>query len=176
MPLAYARAHGNATVPRVAHGQGMMGRAWGAVVCRKEHVVAPRQRHHTVAPPSTPGPAAVDRTPLARRPGSGGGGQGQPPLPPVEELAFRGFVLAWLRAWRLPAQTAIGLTALLHLAAHPHWFWAANLVLIGLSLGLFVRSGRITLGTRSLVGACVAHSALNLRWFSALLVAGLATR
>ena len=95
-------------------------------------------------------------------------------FPAVEELEFRGFLLGWLSRRKLPSLLAVILVAVLHMLAHPHYLWEGKYVN---ALSVFLMGswlGSLTLRTRSLWGAYVAHALFNISYFLPLIGAGLA--
>lgn len=86
-------------------------------------------------------------------------------FPVVEELEFRGFFLAWLLGRKMSPALAVWLTAIVHLFAHVHLFWQGNFLMAGITLLVFVWYGWLTLRTRSLWGAFVAHASVNIFGF-----------
>jgi membrane protease YdiL (CAAX protease family) len=83
-------------------------------------------------------------------------------FPVVEELEFRGFFLAWLLGRKISPTLAVWLTAIMHLFAHVHLFWQGNFLMVCITLLVFVWYGWLTLRTRSLWGAFVAHTSVNI--------------
>ena len=86
-------------------------------------------------------------------------------FPMVEELEFRGFFLSWTLERGVSPSLAIWLVAVMHLVAHMHLFWQHNWILAGTTLLLFVWFGSLTVRTRNLWGAFVAHASANIFMF-----------
>ena len=86
-------------------------------------------------------------------------------FPIVEELEFRGFFLSWMLEKRVTPVLAIWLVATVHLLAHMHLFWQHNWIMAVGALLLFVWFGSLTVRTRSLWGAFVAHASANIFLF-----------
>ncbi len=93
-------------------------------------------------------------------------------FPAVEELEFRGFMLAWLVSRKTPPVIAIWLVAILHVLAHPHYIWQGSYLNLATALLLFAWFGWLTLRTRSLWGAYVAHAASNIFLFLPVIGSG----
>lgn len=94
-------------------------------------------------------------------------------FPAVEELEFRGFLLGWLSRRKSPSMAVVVLVSALHTLAHPHYLWSGNSVsaLWVFLVGLWW--GGLTLRTRSLWGAYIAHALFNIFYFLPLLGAGI---
>jgi membrane protease YdiL (CAAX protease family) len=86
-------------------------------------------------------------------------------FPVVEELEFRGFFLSWMLEKRISPGYAVWLVAGIHLLAHIHLFWQHNYLMAAVTLGVFVWYGFITVRTRSLWGALIAHAGVNIFGF-----------
>ena len=86
-------------------------------------------------------------------------------FPAVEELEFRGFMLAWLLHRKISPGIAIALTAIVHVVAHPHWAWSGQYYMLVISLAVFLWYGSIVVRTHSLWGAYVAHASFNILGF-----------
>ncbi len=86
-------------------------------------------------------------------------------FPAIEELEFRGFFLGWLIQRKMAPVLAVWIVAIIHLLAHIHYFWQGNwmtIVTVFLSLLWF---GWLTVRTKSLWGAYVAHALFNISAF-----------
>ncbi|OGO63299.1 MAG: hypothetical protein A2Z45_03365 [Chloroflexi bacterium RBG_19FT_COMBO_55_16] len=94
-------------------------------------------------------------------------------FPAVEELEFRGFLLAWLISRKLAPTLAVWLAAALHTFAHPHYLWDGNYLSFVSLFILLAWFGGLTLRTRSLWGAYLAHALWNISFFLPLLGAGM---
>jgi len=86
-------------------------------------------------------------------------------FPVVEELEFRGFFLSWMLEKRVSAGYAVWLVAGIHLLAHIHLFLQHNYTMVVVTLLVFVWYGFITVRTRSLWGAVIAHASVNIFGF-----------
>lgn len=86
-------------------------------------------------------------------------------FPAVEELEFRGFMLAWLLSRKVSPGIAIVIAAAVHVLAHPHWFWGGQYYMLVLSLLVFLWYGSLVVRTRSLWGAYIAHASFNIFGF-----------
>jgi membrane protease YdiL (CAAX protease family) len=86
-------------------------------------------------------------------------------FPVVEELEFRGFFLSWLLEKRITPVYAIWLAAVVHLIAHIHLFLQGNYLMAVVTLLVFVWYGSITVKTKSLWGAMIAHSSVDIFGF-----------
>jgi membrane protease YdiL (CAAX protease family) len=86
-------------------------------------------------------------------------------FPAVEELEFRGFLLAWLLQRGMAPRNAVLTAAMIHVLAHLHWWRERNLMMLALSFFLFLWYGSLTVRTRSLWGAIVAHASVNIFGF-----------
>lgn len=79
----------------------------------------------------------------------------------IEELEFRGFLLAWLLARRVRPALALVIVAALATLAHVHRLWAGDVRAVAFTAGLAAWWTWIALRTRSLWGAWVAHALWN---------------
>jgi membrane protease YdiL (CAAX protease family) len=86
-------------------------------------------------------------------------------FPVVEELEFRGFFLSWMLEKRVSSGYAVWLVAGIHLLAHIHLFLQHNYTMVVITLLVFVWYGFITVRTRSLWGAVIAHASVNIFGF-----------
>jgi membrane protease YdiL (CAAX protease family) len=86
-------------------------------------------------------------------------------FPAVEELEFRGFMLAWLLGKNVSPGKAIVITVLIHVLAHPHRAWNGQYYMLVLSLIVFLWYGSLVVRTRSLWGAYVTHASFNIFGF-----------
>lgn len=80
----------------------------------------------------------------------------------VEELEFRGFLLAWLLRRGLSPTAALWLQAIIHTLAHIHRLWQGDFLSLAMTLLVTAWFGWLTYRTRSVWGAWVAHLSWNL--------------
>lgn len=92
-------------------------------------------------------------------------------------MEFRGFFLGCLISRKPSPALAVGIVSIAHLLAHPHYFWQGNWLTVATLLPLLLLwFGWLTLRTRSLWGAYVAHASFNIFAFLPMLGAGVSTR
>ena len=89
----------------------------------------------------------------------------------VEELEFRGFLLALLLRLGVRSPTAVWLQAIVHTLAHTHRLWQGYYLSLVGTLLITMWLGSLALRTRSLWGPWVAH----LSWNVAILLPELGT-
>lgn len=94
----------------------------------------------------------------------------------VEELEFRGFLLAWLLKRGFSSGAAIGLQAVIHTLAHSHRIGQGDLLSLAVTLLVTLWFGSLALRTRSLWGAWAAHLSWNIGILLPELGAGLNVR
>jgi membrane protease YdiL (CAAX protease family) len=80
----------------------------------------------------------------------------------IEELEFRGFLLAILLSLRMKPPAAVATQAVFHTLAHIHRAWEGNYLGLVAPLMLTLWFGWLTVRTRSLLGAWATHFSWNL--------------